>query len=413
MAIICGEEETYVELLYPENGLNWLQGDIGDSGLPDVRSQAGFVAEDGRYSNLKGSGTESVKYLSVLSNNGKPGTWLFRVGPLGGEDSIEEPDQVQSQPSDFLEPVSCSNGGKLKCHLSATCIDTRKGFCCKCKTGFYGNGFSCIKNDVPIRVSGKVTGYVSDTEINAQLQSYVLLTDGRSYTAVSPLTKDIGYNLQLLYSLGSAIAWLFAKPIGNENILNGYQITGGKLNHTTTLRFENTSDEVIIVQSFNGLDVWDQLSVDIDIKGNVPYVAAGVSLEFPDVTEEYTFDTENTIRSYGKSKIRVDGQDITFTSDQQIEFYRCAYSDDDNAVDQPPIYSKISKISVVYQDRETAIRINMMNKLISNVEINPCTDGTAACGENMICVPSLDSDLYTVSRTKFKNNISAIADNML
>lgn len=397
MAIICGEEETYVEFLYPESGLNWLQSDIGESGLPDVRSQAGFVAEDGRHFNLKGSGTENVKYLSELSNNGKPGTWLFHVGPLGAEDSIEEPDQVQSQAIDFLEPVSCANGGKLKCHLSATCTDTRKGFCCKCKNGFYGNGFSCIKNDVPIRVSGKVTGYVSDTEVNAQLQSYVLLTDGRSYTAVSPLTKDIGYNIQLLYSLGSVIGWLFAKPVGNENTLNGYQITGGKLNHTTTLRFDNTSDEVVIVQSFNGLDVWDQLSVDIDIKGNIPYVPASASLEFPDVTDEYTFDADNTIRSYGKSKIIVNKQDITYTVDQQIEFYRCAYSDDENAVDQPPVYSKISKISVVYQDQESAIRINMMNKLINNVEVNPCTDGSANCGENTICVPGLDSE-YTVSK---------------
>lgn len=60
MAIICGEEETFVQFLYPDKGLNWLQGDVGESGLPDVRAQAGFVAEDGRFFSLKGSGTENV-----------------------------------------------------------------------------------------------------------------------------------------------------------------------------------------------------------------------------------------------------------------------------------------------------------------------------------------------------------------
>lgn len=67
VAIICGDEETFVEFLYPKNGLNWLQGDLGESGLPDVRAQAGFVAEDGRHYELKGSGTDNViQYFQYL-----------------------------------------------------------------------------------------------------------------------------------------------------------------------------------------------------------------------------------------------------------------------------------------------------------------------------------------------------------
>lgn len=63
MAIICGEQNTFVEFLYPSNGLNWLQGDFGESGLPDVRAQAGFVAEDGRVFTLTGSGSDNVMTL--------------------------------------------------------------------------------------------------------------------------------------------------------------------------------------------------------------------------------------------------------------------------------------------------------------------------------------------------------------
>lgn len=61
MAIIGDDIETYVQFLYPASGLNWIQGDIGESGLPDVRAQAGFVSEDGRFYSLKGSGTDKVK----------------------------------------------------------------------------------------------------------------------------------------------------------------------------------------------------------------------------------------------------------------------------------------------------------------------------------------------------------------
>lgn len=67
MAIICGEQDTFVEFLYPSNGLNWLQGDQGESGLPDIRAQAGFVAEDGRYFTVTGSGTDNVSlYLRSI-----------------------------------------------------------------------------------------------------------------------------------------------------------------------------------------------------------------------------------------------------------------------------------------------------------------------------------------------------------
>lgn len=60
VAIICGADKTFIQFLYPENGLNWIQADIGDSGLPDVRAQAGFISEDGRFFSLKGSGTYNV-----------------------------------------------------------------------------------------------------------------------------------------------------------------------------------------------------------------------------------------------------------------------------------------------------------------------------------------------------------------
>lgn len=61
------EEETFVQLIYPSDGLNWLQGENGPLGLPDIRAQAGFIAEDGRFFDLDGSGTSAVSFILHLS----------------------------------------------------------------------------------------------------------------------------------------------------------------------------------------------------------------------------------------------------------------------------------------------------------------------------------------------------------
>jgi nidogen (entactin) len=152
-----------------------------------------------------------------------PGSYLFRVGPLKDpNDNIEEPDvAVSAEEQGGVQ--TCSNKGRLKCHSNAFCQDAAQGFCCICKNGYYGNGYNCIKNDVPIRVSGKISGKLGDLDVNSQIQSYVVMADGRTYTAVSPLESDVSSKLQLLPILGGVIGWLFAKPMSTN--LNGYQVS--------------------------------------------------------------------------------------------------------------------------------------------------------------------------------------------
>lgn len=159
-----------------------------------------------------------------MSNHGQAGSWIFRVGHVGYESNIEEPNQSHFFQQEVQHPRSCGSGGKLKCHISATCRDTRLSFACACKPGYYGNGYNCIKNDVPLRVAGQITGKINDTPVKAQLQAYVVLSDGRSYTALNPLDASIGHSTQLVWPFGSAIGWLFAKPLANDNAPNGYQV---------------------------------------------------------------------------------------------------------------------------------------------------------------------------------------------
>lgn len=77
--MIVDDEDTFVQFIYPTGGLNWLQGDIGPLGLPDIRAQAGFVAEDGRSFNLDGSGTENVSQNAAQS---QPQSYIIASFPF-------------------------------------------------------------------------------------------------------------------------------------------------------------------------------------------------------------------------------------------------------------------------------------------------------------------------------------------
>lgn len=317
-AVISNEEESYVEFLYPQGGLQWVQAETGESGLPDIRAQAGFIAPDGRLHSLKGSGTDKARYLSEESNYGQNGRWLYRVGKLSEGENVEEPDNTQ-QIEETAQPLTCASGGRLQCHSSATCQDVQDGFCCKCKDGFYGNGLSCIRNSVPIRLTGSITGHISSTSITAQIQSYIVMVDGRSYTAISTLNGELGTKVQLLEVVGGVIGWLFAKPVGQ--ILNGYQITGGKFNHTSNIRF-TTGENLHITQRYIGLNPWDQLAAEIEISGDVPAIHEGVKVTMDDLVEEYTTSGPNSIESVANHKIQLSSgeADIEYQIYQTVSF---------------------------------------------------------------------------------------------
>lgn len=60
VAIISDGLDSYVEFIYPEKGIQWIQGSGSESGLPDARAQAGIISLDGEMFTLPGSGTDRV-----------------------------------------------------------------------------------------------------------------------------------------------------------------------------------------------------------------------------------------------------------------------------------------------------------------------------------------------------------------
>lgn len=78
---------------------------------------------------------------------------------------------------------------------------------------------------------------------------------------------------------------------------------------------------------------------------------------------------------------------------------------------QPEVtYNKVSRITGTYQEVESALRIGMINKVLTDIQTNACTDGTAECGPNSVCISLEEPDEYEVRQTYHLLNITKLAN---
>ncbi|KAF5302810.1 hypothetical protein FQA39_LY01990 [Lamprigera yunnana] len=382
--------ESFVEFLYPENGIQWIQGTGSDSGLPDARAQAGFIAADGRFHLLHGSGTDQIKNLERWSNSNVQGQWLYRVGRLAQGANIEEPD-VYNNVVENDAPKSCERGASI-CHAFAKCIDYSDGFCCSCRELYYGNGKFCIKKDAPIRVNGKVNGKINDEKlINLDLQSYIVMLDGRAYTAISKIPESISYNFQSLQTIGGTLGWVFAKPVADT--LNGFELTGGVFNYTGTITFPSTNQKVVVKQKYLGLDVYDQLRLEIDVQGEIPRLTPEAKINMDDYEEQYTLTGPGIIQSsstkfFTYKNLNQESVSVEFNIDQTIIFNYCKFKTTSPGTTWR---SKASKNFISYESREQLVRFGLSNKISPLGDFDPCIKGKTVCGKNSACVVENDS----------------------
>ena len=63
---------------------------------------------------------------------------------------------------------------------------------------------------------------------NKDVHTYVVTSDGRSYTALSQVPSELGASLLLLDTIGGVMGWMFAK-VNSPGAYNGFMLTGNLL----------------------------------------------------------------------------------------------------------------------------------------------------------------------------------------
>lgn len=328
---------------------------------------------------------------------------MFRIGDIPVEGNIAVPDQYnQNEVEIEEESKTCAQSGPSVCHIQARCVDYQAGICCQCNDGFYGNGKSCIKDDVPLRVHGKINGVINNINLNdVDIQAYVVVADGRAYTALSLVPGGLGSSLQLLHVLGGVVGWLFAKPSGSAK--NGYQLTGSLFNHTADVWFPATGDRVTINQEYLGHDVFDQITLETDVRGSLPVILVGTKLDITEYDEQYTLVEPGLIRSDSSRTFtnKITGEKYEQRVSQTFTFNSCRFAPP-STEDTTPSTLKISKNYLGYENRENIVRYGMTNKIFPLGEEDPCIKGRSSCGSHSNCVVQGDS-FACVCETGFTN----------
>lgn len=236
-----------------------------------------------------------------------------------------------------------------------------------------------------------MNGIINDIHLNdVDIQAYVVVADGRAYTALSRGPIVLGSSLQLLNVLGGVMGWLFAKPASTAK--NGYQLTGALFNHTAEVFFPSTGDSVTINQEYQGHDVFDNIILDVDIRGKIPDISIGTKLVLTEYEEQYSFIESGLIRSESTRTFinNLTGERYEQKISQTFTFNTCRFApptDDDSL----PLTLRVTKTYLGYEFKENIVRYGMSNKITPLGQEDPCLQGKNYCGEHSVCVVQGDS----------------------
>lgn len=306
-------------------------------------------------------------------------------------------------------------GSHGQCSQHAFCTDYTYGLCCHCQSEYYGNGRYCLPKGAPHRVNGKVSGRIfvngelvefSDVDLHA----YIVLNDGRAYTAISHIPTVAARGLLPLSPIGGLFGWLFAleKP-GYEN---GFSITGAKFTHNIEVIFYPGEEKIHVTQTANGLDSQNYLNVKTTIKGQVPFIPEDATVQIEPYNELYHYSgsavTSTTRREYSVSS-GGESKKSYYRLHQNITYEDCIH---DQRV--PPSTQKlqVDRVFVFYSREERVLRYAMTNHIGSvqdtgntdPTQVNPCYDGTHACDTTARCQPGTGLDYTCECATGFQGD---------
>uniref|UniRef100_A0A8C2IXB8 Nidogen 2a (osteonidogen) n=1 Tax=Cyprinus carpio TaxID=7962 RepID=A0A8C2IXB8_CYPCA len=281
-----------------------------------------------------------------------------------------------------------------QCSQNAHCTDYSTGFCCHCNSGFYGNGQHCLPNGAPHRVNGKVRGTVLVGGTAVQLDSidlhaYIVVGDGRAYTAISEVPEPVGWALMPVAPIGGLFGWLFALELPNS--LNGFSITGAEFTRRADVIFYPGNQRLSIVQTATGLDTQNYLNVDTHLQGSVPFIPPGATVQIEPFKDTYHYYpsliTSTSVREFTVTSAENGAETHSFQVKQNITYRDCTHGPRSRL---ETLELRMERIFVMYVKEERILRYAITNKigpLGEPEDVNPCYSGNHDCDTTAQCVP--------------------------
>ncbi|XP_069022442.1 nidogen-2 isoform X2 [Embiotoca jacksoni] len=293
-----------------------------------------------------------------------------------------------------------------QCSQNAFCSDYATGYCCHCRPGFYGNGLHCLPEGAPQRVSGKVSGTVTvgSTAVqlnNIDLHAYIVVGDGRAYTAISEVPEPVGWALMPVAPIGELFGWLFALELPNSQA--GFKITGAEFTRHAEVLFYPGNQRLSITQTGRGLDDHNHLTVDTVVNGYVPFLPPGAEVTMDPFKETYQYyhsvATATSVREFTVISADRGSESFSFQLKQNITYRDCRH--DNRAAAAPEtLQITMERVFVMYVKEERILRYAITNKISPvGVEpsgpelVNPCYAGNHDCDTTAQCLP-LDGQAF-------------------
>lgn len=301
------------------------------------------------------------------------------------------------------------------CHENAQCsVFESEQTCCKCNSGYAGNGVNCFEKDDSIIVRGRLSGHLNGVSLDDQeIHAFVhtLPSDARNYVALGRVPIEIGSRITLTLPLTMPIHWLFAGDI-NMNALNGFTLTGGVFTRQSDSTYFNDQGDVVgnlfIKQNFTGLyENSKELRLDTVIEGSLPDLGPYEQVIYPDFNQDYSYKSqvENPdSRKQVEARGSIEYKTTSIRDPDNHKNYRIEYNDiihfkackglNEEQLTLGSAQTKVStkRLTVSYTESEGQVRYSSANYLRSLEDQTPNPCDLNQCSMYAECVNDAESD---------------------
>lgn len=327
-----------------------------------------------------------------------------------------------------------------KCNTNANCQEfnnnNNEEYCCKCSSGFVGNGINCLVQDDTIFLRGKLNGILNnlkleDLDVNAFVQTQS--SDARNYVALRQIPKQIGNKITQILPFATPINWIFAGSSSN-NALNGFSLTGGVFTRQSDSTFFNEQGDNIgnlfINQNFTGINEnYKELMFNTFIDGNLPAMSNDEQVIYPDYDEKYEYKS-NVENSETRKMIEISSSIIYYLTSrkntnslkkiriehsERIHFTVCkALNAEQLKSNEASVKLMTKRLSVEYTENESQLKFSSANFLsaLNSEEKNPCESNDCSIYAECVIAPEEEKGYTCLCKRGFEEDDDKICQDI-